>query len=100
MNILNAKMAFSSLVDIRKEDSTFSFNIWVQPKDKSSDSNATSSNCLSGKLPLGSEWSRMISAFSCFLLGHKCNKKGLLQKTLPLCIGSSALCANEKYFSQ
>lgn len=43
-------MASSTLADIRKEGLVFTFNIWIQPKDTSSDSNATSSNCLENGL--------------------------------------------------
>lgn len=39
-------MASSTLADIRKEELAFSFSIWIQPKDLSSDSNTASSNCL------------------------------------------------------
>lgn len=39
-------MASSTSADIRKEELAFSFSIWIQPKDLSSDSNTTSSNCL------------------------------------------------------
>lgn len=100
MNIPSAKTTSSALADTRNEDLVFAFNIWIQPKHMSSDSNVTSSNCLFGKLPSGYQQNIIISAFSCFLLGQKCSKKGLLQKTLSLNTGSSSLCANEKYSSQ
>lgn len=91
-------MASSTLADIRKEVLTFSFNIWIQPKEMPSDSNTTSSNCLAGKQSLGSQQNR-ISAFSCFLLGHKRSKEGPFAEDFAQCAGSSSLCANEKYFS-
>lgn len=100
MNVPSARMASSALADTRKEDLVFTFNIWIQPEHMSSDSNATSSKCLFGKRSSGSLWNRIFSPFSCFLLGHKCSKKGFLQKTLPLSTGSSSLCANEKYSDQ
>ena len=46
INNIIAKVASSTLADIRKEDLAFSFSIWIQPKDLSSDSNTTPSNYL------------------------------------------------------
>lgn len=67
--IPSGKMASSTLADIRKEGLVFTFNIWIQPKDMSSDSNATSSNCLFGKQSSGFLWNRMISGFFLIPLG-------------------------------
>lgn len=85
-------MASSTLADIRKEVLTFSFNIWIQPKEMPSDSNTTSSNCLAGKQSLGSQQNR-ISAFSCFLLGHKRSKEGPFAEDFdPVCRKFKSMC--------
>lgn len=85
-------MASSTLADIRKEVLTFSFNIWIQPKEMPSDSNTTSSNWLAGKQSLGSQQNR-ISAFSCFLLGHKRSKEGPFAEDFdPVCRKFKSMC--------
>lgn len=90
-------MASSTLADIRKEELAFSFSIWIQPKDLSSDSNTASSNCLENGLQDLSRTGQFLLFLASSWAINAARRP--FAEDLDLA-GSSSLCASEKQLSK